>query len=133
MRVLVEKVDATQKGVATQKRSPKTEFFLKKINLLINAYPHAKFHQIWIINEGVSGKSGCYTKGGRYPKAVLESSVMAERLRLRSDHTTFFNLCIFTAVLGKLKTLQDTPVWSHRGKNIRDCVNFSEQSSAITV
>ena len=77
MRVLVEKVGATQKGVATQKRSPKTDIFLIKIffNLLINTYPHAKFHQIWIINVGVSGKSVCYTKGGRYPKEKPQNGI----------------------------------------------------------
>ena len=67
----MEEGDATQKGGATQKRSPKTE--LKKNNLL--TYPHAKFHQIWIINVGVSGKSVCYTKGGRYPKEKPQNGI----------------------------------------------------------
>ena len=62
-------------GVCYPKEKTQNGIFLKKFNLLINAYSHAKFHQIWIINEGVSGKRRCYTKGGRYPKEKTQNGI----------------------------------------------------------
>ena len=59
-------------GVRYPKEKPQNGIF-KKSNLL--TYPHAKFHQIWIINVGVSGKSVCYTKGGRYPKEKPQNGI----------------------------------------------------------
>ena len=73
-------------GVRYPKEKPQNGIF-KKSNLL--TYPHAKFHQIWIINVGVSGKSVCYTKGGRYPKEKPQNGFLKKMIYLPTHMQSF--------------------------------------------